>query len=497
MQERVGHAGIRRPVVWLLVGAIFALTLAVAPRADAFVYYSNWGGISNGTVGRANTGGTAPNQNFIPALANRQPTGIEVNGSFIYWANQGSHSLSRTNLNGSGVDNSFLDTDGLPTGVAVNGANIFWTQIQAMPTVIHSIGKANLDGTGTPTQDLITDATGPNGLAVDSQHIYWADQAGGGQIGKADLDGGNEDLTFIQGLGPIVSPSGVAVDGQHIYWANFGNDTIGRADLPDGDNAIFNFVSGADDPCDVAVHGSHLYWANFGDAGLDDGSIGRADISGSVATDVQQNFITAAADPCGVAVDDLSVPSCQNASASTHLSQPVGVTLSCSSGGGTRTYAIASQPPHGSISGFNASTGKLTYIPDAGFRGTDSFTFRASNPGATSSAAKATITVTPNPNGFTIGKPKKNKHKGIAILPVTLPGAGTLQITPSKKVKGQIVDARSAGEFKIAVRANNKAKKKLKRKGKVKVPVDVLFSPSGGDQAKQDLKVKLKRKRRG
>ena len=41
----------------------------------------------------------------------------------------------------------------------------------------------------------------------------------------------------------------------------------------------------------------------------------------------------------------------------------------------TLTYAIASQPSHGALSGFNPATGDVTYTPAAGYFGPDSFTF--------------------------------------------------------------------------------------------------------------------------
>jgi hypothetical protein len=68
----------------------------------------------------------------------------------------------------------------------------------------------------------------------------------------------------------------------------------------------------------------------------------------------------------------------------------------------TLTYAIATQPAHGILSGLNASTGAVTYTPNADFNGTDSFTFTVTDdnqagPTAnlTSAAATVTITITP------------------------------------------------------------------------------------------------------
>jgi probable HAF family extracellular repeat protein len=58
-------------------------------------------------------------------------------------------------------------------------------------------------------------------------------------------------------------------------------------------------------------------------------------------------------------------------------------------------YAIAVQPANGKLTGLNTSTGAVTYTPDAGFKGTDSFTFTVNNGTVTSAAAKVTLSVEP------------------------------------------------------------------------------------------------------
>jgi cyclophilin family peptidyl-prolyl cis-trans isomerase len=64
------------------------------------------------------------------------------------------------------------------------------------------------------------------------------------------------------------------------------------------------------------------------------------------------------------------------------------------------TYSIASQPVHGTISNFNASTGTFTYTPNPAFLGTDSITYNATAtgpntlaPAAVSNPGRVTITV--------------------------------------------------------------------------------------------------------
>ena len=115
----------------LFVAALLALALALAPRADAYVYWAN----CDTSIGRANLDGSAPNQSFIagandpmrgggrrrarllgeraatrhdrarqprrhrrrPELHQRreQPRGVAVDGQHVYWANSRRHDRAR------------------------------------------------------------------------------------------------------------------------------------------------------------------------------------------------------------------------------------------------------------------------------------------------------------------------------------------------------------------------------------------------------------------
>jgi hypothetical protein len=69
------------------------------------------------------------------------------------------------------------------------------------------------------------------------------------------------------------------------------------------------------------------------------------------------------------------------------------------------TFAIATEPTHGTLSGFNASTGAVTYKPTPGYHGTDTFTFTDNNGTTTSSPATVTLNVavgTPAANPQTV-----------------------------------------------------------------------------------------------
>lgn len=67
----------------------------------------------------------------------------------------------------------------------------------------------------------------------------------------------------------------------------------------------------------------------------------------------------------------------------------------------TLTFTIASNPAHGTLTGFNPATGAVTYTPDSDYNGSDSFTFTVRDDGTAGGSAKtsavATVSLTVNP----------------------------------------------------------------------------------------------------
>jgi hypothetical protein len=92
--------------------------------------------------------------------------------------------------------------------------------------------------------------------------------------------------------------------------------------------------------------------------------------------------------------DPNHAPTANAQSVSTYRNQAKAITLSGSDqDGDTITYSITQNPAHGSISGFNASTGDFTYTPTAGYAGPDCIKFKTNDGLANSAAAKVSITV--------------------------------------------------------------------------------------------------------
>jgi hypothetical protein len=105
---------------------------------------------------------------------------------------------------------------------------------------------------------------------------------------------------------------------------------------------------------------------------------------------------------------------------------------------------------------------------------------------------------------FSFGKLKRNEKRGTAVLPVTVPGAGTVSLS-GKGVAGQqartsrAASAKgravaSASTVKLVVKGKGRKKQKLNETGKVKLNLAITYTPTGGEPSTRPMKVKLKKK---
>ena len=413
-------------------GHLARLAPALAARADAYVYWTNYG--TPGTIGRANLDGTGVNQSFITGLGT-SPNGVAVDGAHAYWTYWDTDTIGRANLDGTGANPSFIAA---PTSrgsqVAVDGAHVYWVSkysdsAPGPPDIASrgtgAIGRANLDGTGVDPNFISGISLPAGGLAVDGSHLYWTSylnagmsiSAGGpfpGAIGRANLNGTGVQENFIS-ANP--TDEGVAVDEAHVWWVNAapggGGPTPGaasalvagieRANL-DGTGA--EFVIEPDIGANaIAVDDAHVYWTNYGSSG----SIGRANLDG---TGAEQCFITGTDARGGVAVDALGPPP------SSDLGPPPSIEL-------------------------------------------------------------------------LLSKAKLNKKRGSAKLKVTVPGRGDLRLAKTKNVKGQYKRAVHSGKLQLSVKPRGKAKKRLNKRGTAKVKAKVTYTHACGASDTKSKKIKL------
>lgn len=205
----------------------------------------------------------------------------------IYWTSRGTDTIGRARLDGTVAIRDFIHTEAPARGIAIDGQHMYWAQGAAKG----SIGRANLNRIGVE-QVFISTGNNTRGVALDSFGIYWSHVVSGtGAIGHSSLDGSNVNPVFFGTSGP---PCGVAADPDKLWWANATSPgTVGRAHGPFDVEPTFIKAGGY--PCGVAVTATHTYWANQGG-----GTIGRASHDGG---HVRNNFINVPG-ACGVAVDD-------------------------------------------------------------------------------------------------------------------------------------------------------------------------------------------------
>lgn len=87
-------------------------------------------------------------------------------------------------------------------------------------------------------------------------------------------------------------------------------------------------------------------------------------------------------------------PTCANVTAASPAGRAVSVTLSCAAPADVAvTYAIRAAPGHGTLGAIDQAKGTVSYTPQAGYTGSDTFTYRATDAAGASNTAAATITI--------------------------------------------------------------------------------------------------------
>jgi virginiamycin B lyase len=408
-----------------LAGAIIGLLLT-STFAGADVYWSN---LATNAIGRAATDGSGADQAFAGGAA--LPYGVAADGNHVYWTNTDDRTIGRANLDGSGVDQSFIAPGGFEpgdelTGVAVDGSHIFWSDHNFSSPAGSTIGRADLDG-GAVNPSFVNEGA-PLGVAVDAGHLYWTNVDGSNTIGRSNLDGSWIEQSFITGAH---SPYGVAVDATHVYWTNGATGAIGRANL-DGSEPNQALISDGGSPVGIAVDAGHVYWTNFFLK-----SIARANLDGTEAND---EFIRAAAAPYGVAV-----------------------TPGGSTGGTVITPPPTVSPPP-------------SPLPPA------EPPLRPTVPGPRAPSDR-----------FKLAGLKLNPRTGKATMTARVPGPGQLVLS-GKGIKRESKRARRAGKLALEVVPTATTAAKLKIRGWAQVEAKVTFTPSGAEPRTRALNLTLRKR---
>ena len=204
-------------------------------------------------IGRADLGAPDPDaskeEGFIPTKA--LGLAVDPSNTHVYWANPAKGTIGRANIDAHKADDEFIvpgeteaethpggqeegvmiSAPSTPRYVAVDAGHVYWTNTGPLgENVVGSggeepilgggtIGRATLDSEGnveTVESDFINGATDPQGIAVDSSHLYWGNLGDHFAVARAPLGGGDFEPEFLRTKASR-TPYGVALSGESIY----------------------------------------------------------------------------------------------------------------------------------------------------------------------------------------------------------------------------------------------------------------------------------------
>jgi Bacterial Ig domain/Divergent InlB B-repeat domain len=186
---------------------------------------------------------------------------------------------------------------------------------------------------------------------------------------------------------------------------------LGCSDADSGDKITYSIVSGPSHGSLGSIDSTgHLtYTPNAGYVGGDSFSYKATDNHG-------QDSGTATVT---LTVAQVAPPTCSNRTLTTNHNTALALSLSCSHVESTALqYAVVAAPAHGKLSGIDAG-GNLTYTPNPGYHGADSFTYKATDSHGQDSNI-ATVSIAVGSNHPPVCTPQTvpvayGKSKGIAL----------------------------------------------------------------------------------
>jgi cysteine-rich repeat protein len=183
----------------------------------------------------------------------------------IYWIDNGSDTLGRSNLDGSGVEVLTGLTSNYAIGMALDAVHrkVYWTRL-------HGVSRSNLDGSGVEEVYYLSNSfQWAIALDVAAGRMYWTQSPN--RILRAKLDGTSVE-TVIDGLD---HPRGIALDlsAGKVYWGETGTlKRIRRANL--NGSGVENLVASEAHVLDLDAGLGKMYWSNGA-------NIFRANLNGS------------------------------------------------------------------------------------------------------------------------------------------------------------------------------------------------------------------------
>ena len=196
-----------------------------------------WTNIQTGTVLKMPLGGgTAPT-----TLASDQnsPGSIAVNGTSVFWTSGGTQTTDGTVWKiplAGGTPIALASQQSFGGSIVANSTHVYWISELPGPFNVDGFGDVNTVSVAGGTPTPVAENSFLSGLALDASNIYVAafgDDSNGdvGSVFSEPLGGGVANiLTAGTAAGGVASgPDGIAVDANSVYWTNVENGTVMKA----------------------------------------------------------------------------------------------------------------------------------------------------------------------------------------------------------------------------------------------------------------------------
>jgi hypothetical protein len=214
-------------------------------------------------------------------LADQQvvPVVLAVHGNALYWGNDGAQltngddNVSTVPLDGSAAAKVLFANRTTVRGFAFDDTHIYFTRTQ-----FNIVESALLTGAGAGSYTNLQEK-GATGIAADATNTYWAD-AGAGTIRRAPLGLPVQTPTTI--ATNQTAADGVAVDTDHVYWTA-ANQVLALAKTAAPGTAPTVVAANQPTASALVVTGGFAYWINKS-VTANTGSVQRAAVTGGAVS---------------------------------------------------------------------------------------------------------------------------------------------------------------------------------------------------------------------
>ena len=226
-------------------------------------------------------------QDPVPASAGFALSKILADDNTVYWfdfdAAQGSMggALNRVPKDGGSVT-VLVAGLGSVNEIVLDETHLYWTETGAngegaVKRISKSGGTVDVLASGVPAGSAF-EVFAPQGLALDTEFVYWGEDVGGAAIRRVPKAGG---AVVDIGRGQNFKPSSIAVDESFIYIAEAKLE--GRIlRIPVDGGTVDTLASGFSNPVSLVLDGDLLYWVEL----IDPGSIFTTASSGGALSNL-------------------------------------------------------------------------------------------------------------------------------------------------------------------------------------------------------------------